>query len=352
MAVSIPPKLQQAAVVQDPGPNYTISLCEDSPITSPGPNEALVKLTCSGICHSEVRAVRGWGVYNPIIGHEGVGVVVAVGSDVSSTLMGERVGFKWLYNACQECSVCRKGFFHHCSKQQNVGRHVPGTLQQYSIADARFLTTIPSGLSDVVVAPLLCAGLTMAGALAHVDGELQAGDWIVISGSGGGLGHLGVQIASRVKKYRVIAIDSGREKRDLSLSSGAEVFLDFQNEDVAKRVLELTEEGAHATIVVPGTKEALQMAPSLVRNLGHIICVGLPKNDIELPISATLCAARGLTIRGSSVGSEAQMTDLLQLAVEGVITPAVEVFSFSDTPELIRKIEKDEVLGRAVVKIP
>jgi propanol-preferring alcohol dehydrogenase len=207
--------------------------------------------------------------------------------------MGQRVGFKWLYKACSECSVCRRGFFQNCPKQLNTSRHVPGTLQQYAVADARFITKIPDGVPDEVAAPLLCAGLTMAGALTHLENELQPGDWVVISGSGGGLGHIGVQLAARVKKLRVVAVDSGDEKRDLSLSSGAEAFIDFKTEDVAKRVLELTEEGAHATIVIPGTREAFQMAPTLVRNMGHIICVGLPRNDIELPISATLCAARG-----------------------------------------------------------
>lgn len=240
-----------------------------------------------------MRAVLGWGAYNSIIGHEGVGTVVKAGPNVSPSLMGQRVGFKWLYNACIECSICQRGFFQNCPKQLNTSRHVPGTLQQYAIADARFITRIPEGVPDEVAAPLLCAGLTMAGALAHLDNELQPGDWVVISGSGGGLGHIGVQLAARVKKYRVIAVDSGDDKRDLSLSSGAEAFVDFKTEDVTKRVLELTKEGAHATIVVPGTREAFQMAPTLVRNMGHIICVGLPRNDIELPISATLCAARG-----------------------------------------------------------
>ncbi|GLI81133.1 hypothetical protein PoHVEF18_009504 [Penicillium ochrochloron] len=346
------PQLQQAAVVENPGDSFTVVLRDNVPVGDPGADEILIKLNCTGICHSEVRAVLGWGVYNSIIGHEGVGTVIKAGPNVSPSLMGQRVGFKWLYNACTECSVCRRGFFQNCPKQLNTSRHVPGTLQQYAVADARFITKIPDGVPDEVAAPLLCAGLTMAGALAHLENELQPGDWVVISGSGGGLGHIGVQLAARVKKLRVIAVDSGDEKRDLSLSSGAEAFIDFKTEDVAKRVLELTEEGAHATIVVPGTKEAFQMAPTLVRNMGRIICVGLPRNDIELPISATLCAARGLTIQGSSVGSETQMTELLQLALEGVITPAIEVFDFSEAPNLIQRITKDAILGRAVVKIP
>ncbi|KAJ5890401.1 uncharacterized protein N7473_006629 [Penicillium subrubescens] len=346
------PLVQQAAVVENPGDNFTVVLRDNVPVGDPGTDEILIKLNCTGICHSEVRAVLGWGVYNSIIGHEGVGTVVKAGPNVSPSLMGQRVGFKWLYNACAKCSVCRRGFFQNCPKQLNTSRHVPGTLQQYAIADAQFITKIPDGVPDEVAAPLLCAGLTMAGALAHLENELQPGDWVVISGSGGGLGHIGVQLAARVKKLRVIAVDSGDDKRDLSLSSGAEAFIDFKTEKVSKRVLELTEEGAHATIVVPGTKEAFQMAPTLVRNMGHIICVGLPRNDIELPISATVCAARGLTIKGSSVGSEEQMTELLQLALEGVITPEIEVFDFSEAPNLIQRITKDAILGRAVVKIP
>lgn len=215
------------------------------------------------------------------------------GSNVPSSLLGQRVGVKWLYNACTQCSVCQRGFANNCAKQLNTGRHVPGTLQQYTVADARFITKIADGLSSEVAAPLLCAGLTMAGAVSHLDNELQPGDWVVISGSGGGLGHIGVQIAARIKKFRVIAVDSGDAKKDLGLTSGAEAFIDFKTEDVAARVLELTGEEAHATIVVPGTREAFQTAPSLVRNMGQIICVGLPPSEIDLPISATLCAARG-----------------------------------------------------------
>lgn len=215
------------------------------------------------------------------------------GPEVSGSLVGNRVGVKWLYSACDECSVCKRGFPNHCAQQLNTSRHVPGTLQQYVIADARFLTLIPQGVADEIAAPLLCAGLTMVGALSRLDNELQTGDFVVISGSGGGLGHIGVQIAARMKNLRVIAVDSGDDKRALSLESGAEVFIDYKSEDVVARVREFTGEGAHATIVVPGTKEALKMAPNLVRNMGFVVNVGLPPNDLDIPLSATLCTARG-----------------------------------------------------------
>ncbi|KAJ5180930.1 hypothetical protein N7492_004140 [Penicillium capsulatum] len=351
MAGSIP-SVQQAAVLQNPGDGFSITLRKDIPVGDPGPKEVLVKLSCTGLCHSEVRAVLGWGSYNAIIGHEGVGTVVKYGPGVSSSLLGECVGVKWLYSACGGCSVCQRGFPQNCAKQLNTSRHVPGTLQQYVVADARFISRIPTGVPAEIAAPLLCAGLTMAGALSHLEKELQPGDWVVISGSGGGLGHLGVQLAARVQELRVIAVDSGESKRDLSLASGAEVFIDYQHEDVPARVQEVTGEGAHATIVVPGTREAFHTAALVVRNMGHLVTVGLPRNDIELPISATICAARGLTIKGSSVGTESQIESLLQLAVAGVIEPSISVFEFSETPRLIRGLTKDEVVGRAVVKLP
>lgn len=301
--------------------------------------------------------------------------------------VGERVGVKWLYSACRECSVCRKGYYHNCARQANTSRHVPGTLQQYVVADARFLTRIPAALKEEVAAPLLCAGLTMSGAFSRLDtdaniflrgGAKKEDFWVVISGSGGGLGHIGVQIASRIKHYRVIAIDTGDDKRQLSLDCGAEAFIDFKTEpDVASRVHELTGgEGAHATIVVPGTKAAFEMAPSVVRNMGTIVCVGLPRNDVELPISATICAARGeflchcfsprayyiqrlmmggtigISIIGSSVGSEEQMTELLQHALAGLINPVVKVYEFEDAASLIRKFIDDAITGKVVVKIP
>ncbi|KAJ5233250.1 uncharacterized protein N7469_005016 [Penicillium citrinum] len=346
------PHTQKAFVVQDPGENYTIVLQDNIPVSEPGPGEILIKLECTGLCHSEVRAVLGWGVYNPIIGHEGVGTVTKVGQGVNNTSLGQRVGLKWLYNACTECSICQRGLAHHCPKQLNTSRNVPGTIQQYAIADARFVTPIPEALKSEIAAPLLCAGLTMSGALAHLDSVLQPGDWVVISGSGGGLGHVGVQIASRIKNYRVISIDSGDEKKEISLLSGAEKFIDFKTDDVPARVMELTGEGAHATIVVPGTKEAFAMAPAVVRNLGTIVNVGLPRNDIEIPISATVCAARGITIQGSSIGTEEQMVELLQYASQGIITPFIEVFEFSKVPELIHGLVHDEIKGRAVVTLP
>ncbi|PKS11122.1 hypothetical protein jhhlp_002883 [Lomentospora prolificans] len=344
-------KVQKAALIADPGPKATIKICSDVPISEPGPNEILLKLEYTGICGSELRALYGFGPYQTVVGHEGVGKVVKLGPGVADDLMHQRVGVKWVYSACGECTICKKGFENNCPKQINTGRHVAGTLQQYVVADARYVTPIPDDLPSETAAPLLCAGLTMAGAISKLR-DLDNGDWIVISGAGGGLGHLGVQIASRLAKLRVIAVDSGEAKRDLSLRSGAEHFVDYSRENVEERVKAITGEGAAAVLVVPASEEAFAVAPRLVRNMGTILTIGLPRNDYNVPLSASICSARSLTVTGVATGTEEQMRELLKHAASGDIKPAVEVADFDEIPAVFEKLKAGSIVGRIVIKIP
>ncbi|KAF5676189.1 alcohol dehydrogenase III [Fusarium heterosporum] len=351
MTTSIP-SLQTAALIENPGDNARIVFKSDIPVGNPSTNEVLVKLSFTGVCGSEVRAFSGWGPYNPIVGHEGIGTVVKLGENVDVNMLGKTVGVKWLYSACGACAACGRGYPNNCPKQLNTGRHVAGTLQEYMIADTRYVTEIPDSFPGEIAAPLLCAGLTMAGAVAKLEGYATNGDWVVISGSGGGLGHLGVQIASRLHDMRVIAIDTGEARRQLSLESGAEHFIDFAHEDVVEKVKKITGEGASAVLVVTGTQEAFVQAPNLVRNMGIIVTIGLPRNDFNIPLSATICSARSLTVTGVAVGTEEQMKELLQHALKGTIVPKVTVLDFKEVGNVIEDLKKQQITGRAVVKIP
>ncbi|KAF4338261.1 alcohol dehydrogenase 2 [Fusarium beomiforme] len=330
MSTSIP-SLQKAALIENPGTDARVVIRSDIPVKTPDLGEVLIKLNFTGVCGSEIRALSGWGPYNPIVGHEGVGTVVKVGEGVDADFLNKRVGVKWLYSSCRSCTICKRGYYNNCPDQLNTGKHVPGTLQEYMIADAKHITEIPDGLPGEVAAPLLCAGLTMAGAVSKLNGYAEKGDWVVISGSGGGLGHLGVQIASRLNGLRVIAIDTGESRRKLSFESGAEHFIDFVTDNVEERVKEVTgKEGAPAVLVVTGSQEAFLQAPSLVRNMGIIVTIGLPRNDFNIPLSATICSARSLTVTGVAVGTEEQMRELLQHALNGTIVPEVKVLEFEE----------------------
>lgn len=319
----------------------------------------------------------GWANYKPVVGHEGVGIVVKLGEDVSESVLGQRVGVKWLHSACGECSECQCGSSNHCIKPAFTSLHVQGTLQQYVVADSRYLTVIPDGIPGEVASPLLCAGLTMMGGIAKLDEHIPKDGWVVVSGSGGGLGHFGVQIASRLRKFRIIAVDSGSSKRELSLQCGAHEFIDFTTENVEQRVKEITGEGAHACLIVSGSEAAFEMAPKLVRNNALLAIIGLPAATFNFPLAASLFAAKGtgfhfffvpglkdghteyltncalaLTVTGVMVGNEQQMEELLQHVAAGVIRPLVKVEEFSETPAIFEKLKNNQVTGRIVVRIP
>lgn len=346
------PSTQTVAWIEDPGPNGKLTIRSDKPVQEPSHNEVLVKLQHSGICHSDCHNVLGRGKYTEIPGHEGVGEVVKLGPGAKDELMGKRVGIKWLYSSCKECSACKRGNINNCAKQSNTGRTTLGTLQQFVVAHADFVTLIPDGVKSEVAAPLLCAGLSLAGAVSKLQPEVQPGEFVVIVGAGGGLGHVGVQIAT-IKGYKVIAIDSGAEKEQLTKEMGAAHFIDFAKQDVIQTVKDLTDgEGAHGLICVAGSERAYEQATELVRSNGVFVCVGLPPVDYMFPMSPIHIANRGLVIRGSSTGTAAQMDELLQLAKEGKITPKIEVFDFEDSPKIIEELNKYEVTGRKVVRAP
>ncbi|KAF1849531.1 GroES-like protein [Cucurbitaria berberidis CBS 394.84] len=346
------PSSQTAAWIDNPSPTCVLQIRKDVEVQQPSANEVLVKVECSGICHSDCMNVEGRGKYTPVPGHEGVGRVVKLGPGVSQDLLGKRVGVKWLWSACNECTSCKKGKINHCGKQKNTGRNVWGTLQQYVVAHAEFISIIPDGVKSEIAAPLLCAGLSLAGAISKLTPEVQPGEFVAIVGAGGGLGHIGVQIAS-IKGYKVIAIDSGTEKEKLSKEMGAVAFVDYAKQDVVQAVRDLTDgEGAHGVICVAGSERAYTQAPELARNSGVFVCVGLPPDTFMFPMSPIHIANRGLVIKGSSTGTSAQMDELLQLALEGKITPKIEVYDFADSPKIIQELQRYEVTGRKVVRAP
>lgn len=236
--------------------------------------------------------------YNEVPCHEGVGKVIQLGPEVAdSTLLGQRVGLGWIYSVCGQCYNCTAGRDNWCVNQANTGTDKPGTMQQYVVANADYLMPIPDDLSSAHAAPFLCGGVTMAGALSLCNDALADGDTLVISGSGGGLGHLGLQLASKLKNekaLRIIAIDTGSAKKSFSLSLGANAFIDFKTEDVIQKVMELTNgKGADAAIVVPAATEAFDQALNYLKFTGTMVCAGITQMDYRLPISPTELEYRG-----------------------------------------------------------
>jgi len=338
---------QSGAWVDQRGPDARIKIRNDIPIPEPGTCEVLIKLSCSGVCHSDVLHIFGnTPMTADIGGHEGVGHVVKLGTNVPHDLLQKRVGVKWLHTYCKQCEICAVDVTA-CPNQHNSGRDVPGTFQQYTLSPVEGLTIIPDALDDVVAAPLLCAGLSMYGSISRAG--LKEGEWLVLTGAGGGLGHLGVQIA-REKGLKVIAIDTGEQKRNLCLKLGATSFLDFKSDDVETRVKELTNGyGAHAVICTAGPA-AYAQSFRLLRNCGTLVCVGLVTDN--LTVSPFELLKRALRIVGSSVGTPEHLEELLEMAVQGKVKPVVQVRAFEDLDDVLRELAAYQVEGRIVIKIP
>jgi alcohol dehydrogenase, propanol-preferring len=350
MARSSAPDVQTAAWLDFPRHGATLKIRHDIDVPKPKEGEVLVKLEVSGICHSDVHSIYGdTPMETDIAGHEGVGTVIELGPGVAESMRYSRVGVKWQYSTCGKCEICAVDSTA-CPRQNNAGRNVRGTFAQYIAAPAKDVTMVPGGLKSELVAPLLCAGLTMYSAIAKAN--LKPGDWLVLPGAGGGLGHLGVQIASK-KDYKVIAIDTGDSKRNLCIKLGAAKFLDFREDDVEAEIGKLTSGyGVHAVVVSAGSEGAYQQGFKLLRNLGTLVCVGLPRMDFGLPITPFAMVVRGLRAVGSSCGTPQEMTELLEMAKLGHVVAQVSEFDLSDINEIIGKLARFEIEGRVVVRIP
>lgn len=243
-----------AAVLTGPyGDPYTV---KEVPIATPGAHEALVLLEFSGVCHGDVYARDGGGPapaepVRPLIGgHEGVGTIVAMGTEGSYGFkIGDVVGIAWRSYVCGTCDACVAGSENHCFNQKVTGAHRDGTFQRYIAFPTSQLVRIPSGVSLPSVCPILCAGLTAYAALKRMNP--QPGKWCAIVGAAGGLGHLAMQYA-KAMGLKVLAIDGGSlEKEEFCRKMGADVFVDFTtNGRLADLVVERTKGGADYVLVL------------------------------------------------------------------------------------------------------
>ena len=355
MASSTPiPTHQTAAWLPKAGPGAILELRHDIDVPKPQEGQVLVKLTHSGICHSDIHSIYAeTPMDTDIAGHEGVGRVVLCGSSTPAEFLGKRVGIKWQYSVCGTCEICAVDETA-CPDQDNAGRNVRGTFAQYIAAPAKDVTVLPDeeegGLASEVLAPLLCAGLSMFASIRRSG--LKKGEWLVLPGAGGGLGHLGVQIAVR-RGLKVMAGDRGEEKKRMVMGFGAEAFLDFKKEDVEAGVMRLTGGlGAHGVVVGAGSTEAYTQGFKLLRRLGTLVCVGLPRIDFDLPISPFWMVVRSLRVVGSSCGTREDMEELLKLAAAGEVVPQIQVFDLEEINTIVEKLAKFEIGGRVVLRIP
>lgn len=333
----------RAAVVH----NFRAPLTIDRlPIPTPGPGQVLIKMEASGVCHTDLHAADGDWPVKPtppfVPGHEGVGKVVELGSGVTRLAIGERVGIAWLGSACGMCEFCLSGWETLCERQQDSGYSVDGTFEEYAIANAAYVAKIPAGLEPAAVAPILCAGVTTYKGLKMTD--TRPGQWVVISGVGG-LGHMAVQYAKAMGLH-VAAVDTADGKLELARSLGAELTVNVTTTDpVATIQREIG--GAHGVLVTAVNPAAFAQGVGMLRRGGTMSLVGLPPGDFPLPIFEVVL--KGLTIRGSIVGTRMDLEEALQFAAEGKVHVTYATEPLENINSIFSRLREAKVEGRIVL---
>lgn len=198
---------------------------------------------------------------------------------------------------------------------------------------------------------MLCAGVTVYSALRK--STVQSGQWVVLLGAGGGLGHIAAQMASRAMGMRVIGVDAD-SKKQLVLDSGAEHFVGLSEGDTVKKVTELTNGlGAQACIVLTAANGAYAVAPQMIKFGGRVVCVGLPEGDMQ-PIATAfpqMLVAKEQSIVGVAVGNRREAIETLELASRGLIKTHYRVEKMDKLTDVFNEMHEAKLQGRVVLDL-
>jgi len=319
---------------------------QDRPVPEPGPGQILVRIESSGLCHTDIHAAHGDWPVKPsppfVPGHEGVGVVEAIGAGVTGRALGDRVALPWLGHACGHCDYCVRGWETLCEQQQNTGYSIDGSFAEYAVADADYAVTVPDGVDPHDAAPLTCAGVTTYKAIKVAD--IRPTEKVAIFGIGG-LGHLAVQYA-RIVGATVIAVDVEDSKLEMARELGADHVVNAATTDPVAAIEALG--GADVAVVLAVIPSVFESAFASLRRGGRLVCVGLPPESdgpMKLPIFPTVL--KGISVIGSIVGTRQDLAEVFELHARGRTRVIAETRKLDDVNEAI-----DDVLaGRTNARI-
>jgi D-arabinose 1-dehydrogenase-like Zn-dependent alcohol dehydrogenase len=313
-------------------------------IPEPSRGEVRVKVQACGVCHSDVFTKEGmWpGIQYPRVpGHEVAGVIDAIGSGVSAWEKGQRVGVGWHGGQDNTCPSCRNGDFRNCRNLRVPGISYDGGYAQYMVAPTEALVAMPEGLTDVEAAPLLCAGITTYNALRH-SGAMP-GDLVAVLGVGG-LGHLGIQFASKFG-YKVAAIGRGSENAAIARKLGANLYIDSAATSAAKALQDLG--GARVVLATaPSSKAMSELIDGLGTN-GRLIVIGVSSDPIEVTPLQLISGTR--TIEGWVAGTPADSEATLRFSELTGVRPMIETYPLEKAAAAYARMMSGEAQFRVVL---
>ncbi|KAH9222073.1 hypothetical protein DL95DRAFT_510188 [Leptodontidium sp. 2 PMI_412] len=259
---------------------------------------------------------------------------------VRSRDLGDRAGIKWVASTCGICQMCTNGKDElHCPKQANSGFTAAGT----------YATHILEGVKDEEEGRIMCGGVTAY--VACNRSVVRPGQWIVLPGAGGGLGHFAVQYA-KAMGMRVIAVDGGAEKEKLCRSLGAEEFIDFTTcKDIATEAMRITTWESHGVLVTAASKEGYATTPMLLRPGGTMVAVGLPNDPTVMTGLPIVVCLRKLNIVGSVVGTLKDVEEALDFTARGLVYLILTKGILKDVDKFCQLMIAETLAGMAVLKV-
>lgn len=304
-------------------------------------DEVRINITHCGVCGSDIQAIDDvYSVFNfPFMpGHEVVGYITEVGSDVPQSLVGERVGVGWQARACGHCEWCLKGDVQLCMDVVNNGTWTPyGGFSTSITVQEDFVYTLPEKMRSEVAAVMMCAGLTVYTALSRhcTSPRLKIG----LVGIGG-LGHLAIQF-TRAMGNEVTAISSSHHKREETISLGATNFIDVSDKPTLRQhfyYFDLLLITSHGGI-------NWEWMTAILKKKGKIILIAFPPLDIN-PVDIV---THELSIHGSFVGTPDDMRTMLQFASRHNIIPMIETMPMSQVNQAIERLRQNKAHYRIVL---
>jgi D-arabinose 1-dehydrogenase-like Zn-dependent alcohol dehydrogenase len=300
----------------------------DRPLREPGLNEVRIRVEACGVCHTDSMLVNAEIpnlTYPRVPGHEIIGRIDAVGSNVTTRSVGQRVGVGICGGWDDTCLSCLRGDFVNCANAVLTGIMIDGGYAEVMIIEARATVAIPDGLEPVKAAPLLCAGVTTYNALRNAG--LRAGALVAVQGVGG-LGHLGIQYARRMG-FKTVGISRGPELEKLARELGAHQYIDSAAEDAAAKLRELG--GADAVLATAPSGKAMSGLINGLAVRGKLLVIGLASDPMEIKTGSLVFGMH--SISGSVTGSVQDEQETVDFSWLENIEPMIEVMPLSKARE-------------------
>jgi uncharacterized zinc-type alcohol dehydrogenase-like protein len=319
----------------------------------PGPKDVLLDIKFCGICHSDIHQARNeWGgsLYPMVPGHEIVGVVTRVGSEVSKFKVGDLAGVGCMVDSCRECDSCKAGEEQYCDRHATIwtynGKDKNGNLTfggyaNHIVLDEAFALHIPSNLDLAAVAPLLCAGITTYSPLRHWGAG--PGKKIGVIGLGG-LGHMALKFSHAFGAHTVQFTTSQNKVDDAKRLGADEVILTKESDWAAKHA-------GSFDFILDCVSAPHDIAPymSLLKRDTTLCTVGIPETPISLPAFAVAIGRKSFA--GSAIGGIKETQEMLDFCGKHDIVSDIEMTSFNKIEEAWDRVVKGDVKYRFVLDL-